>query len=266
MSNNTYYQNDVINNVDRTAAVAQMLSYFDPMFICDITNESYMYRFRPFFPQLPNIILSMDELFRAREAMFPGEVEMFASKRAEICKTVIDTICTQNNLQFNNDALNETDYFSVAMFMYGFFISDFSINMTNFFTTVISKEKKYIYDSLAAQASTDNNEKMMKNSTISLNKKMYSNNKIATIQANMGIVLDNIMCMDFNLDMILHTLNVDKKIIKSILSCIEDKGDFYRGVYGFYVANPNTRPELINSMKMILGSNFIDQDKLENLL
>lgn len=265
---NTFYQNDIINNINIDSAVSQILSYFDPFYIINVIDDSFNMRYRPYNLQMPNLIVAYEERFKMIKDQFPNMTEHCTVKREEIYDLAINRIADFYNLSIKKEFVTTDNQYVLAYSLYQFLIADFTGSLINFFVAYIEKEKDSIYTYLMPMI--ENNEdvadKSIKNTTMSLNKKTYTNMKIAGIQTYLSYVLDLIATSDVDFETFVRLVVNNQAYANLIITCVEDKGDLFKNYFCSFLVDPDTRPSLITTIKLRIHDIYLDRSKMENYM
>lgn len=268
MNTNTFYQNNVINNINVDSAVSQILSYFDSFYIINVLTDSFNMRYRPYQLPMPNLITAYEERFKMIKDQFPDMNEQTIVKREEVYNVALEKIAEFYNLSLKKEFITADNQYALAYILYQFLFSDFTGSLINFFISYIEKEKEDIYRFVLPimEKNEDVTDKNIKNTTTSLNKKSYTDNRIGIIQAYLPYVLDLIAGMDITLDILVKMVIPNPNYVNLVLTCVEDKGDIFKNYFCRYLADPDTRPSLISSIKLRLHDLYIDKERVENYM
>ena len=144
--------------------------------------------------------------------------------------------------------IDEETIHTIAKFMYDIFISRFTDNMINFFTSYIIDNADGIYNYL----------KNMDNINHPRDTGVYSKNnfideKYILINANANIVIYNIAGYDISLSTLLNYF-FDINLAGYLNSILEDTQDIYKYYYAEYIKSPIDGPEVITRIKLELQS------------
>lgn len=247
-----------IYNITTENEISVLLSHFDSQYIMDVIKHNIQNKFTQYqvLGGMPNIIGGYETYFKQNLLdIFTSQEdqERILITREETYKEIINILCTEHYMQFNNNTEN-TDYYSIAFYLYSFLVSDFTNNVINFFTNFIIKEKNTLYDSLQL-----NTLKRSKDSTTIYNKKLYKNSKLAIINANLDYVLDNICGYDISLSNILSYIYKDVNMIKFIETSILPIHDFYKNFY-VPLLKGTLRPIILTEIRLRIQSLSISED------
>lgn len=266
MNMNTFYQNTVINNINMNNTVAQMLSYFDPLYVEDVVDNSLACCYRPFNMELPNIVIAYENKFKVYLDQFPSEREILIQKRREVYKLIIDKICNHYNLSIVEDMIEDedNDYYTIANLLYGILVSEYTNNFVTLFIRYIEKEKANIYNMLVNMTDKAILDKT-KNSTIEMNKKTYSDPQVAIIQANINKVMNIVLEADITFANIMYIL-LQKDFAQYITVHVQDSGDLYKNHFTERLINPDTRPSALTAIKLKLHEIYVDKEKAGGLI
>lgn len=245
MNNNI--DNEVLTNMKTDAALSSILSNFETSYIVHAIETGIDMRFRPYNTAMPSLN-TIEQNFQICLANFQSEEDRqkILDTRESTYREIIDIICNYFNLQFNPD--DNIDSFTAAYYLHQFFVSNFTSILLNFFVNYIIAEQDAIYTSLNLSDIKKN-----KDSNINYSKKIYDNQKLGTIHANINIVLDNICLYDISLeDLVRFGSKGDINFIRYMNLIVSDKGNVFKNFFASYIFDPNTRPELITMIKLQL--------------
>lgn len=207
-----------------TNEVSSIISRFSPDMISDIIEEAIANKYRSYSPRLVNLVESLEQNYKTDMAALPDYVNEIRNNREELYKFILSTIGPKHQIWFKTPFSEIQDFYSAAYIVYDFLISNFTINVTNFFTNYIYKEKSTIYEAL--------NLSSKKKEVSPYSKKLFSNNgdnKLALIHANLEFVLENICTYDISLETFISITYIDNKVLaNALINLIGDNGDFFR--------------------------------------
>lgn len=235
-------QNDYIFNIASENQIATILSHFNSDYIMDSIVEKINSR-NMYSMNNPNVVYSYELNFNQLKQLYPTDLEQISSVRLETYQEIIDILCKAHNLKFNTDIT--VDYYSAAFYLYDFLVCNFLNNIIRFYTKCITIYKSSIYDYIISYENS--------NKDINAVKKIYKDNKIATISANLNIALDYIKGMDITLDNIVRVLYL-QDIAEFINNIVAPIGDFYRDIYVASFNDHIMMPEIITGIRLSLQS------------
>lgn len=246
------YQSAVIQSENEAAS---MMSNFSTEYITGVITDLLDDSFTSFSIQpKANFVLSYESNFKEALSMYPADKDNILKVRDDTYKEIIGLI----SKKFNIDVLYDEDLdpFSLAHYMYDFFISNYDIYICLFFSTYIAKEKDGLYDALHLE----NNKKSKDISTI-YNKKMYSDYKIAIINANLDKVIGYISTIDLDMQTILEYIYfTDQYVIKLFTEHLHPQYDLFQSSFVPIIKNPNIYPMVSTSIKLNLQRMNVPQD------
>lgn len=240
--------NNNIYSITNEAVASIVISRFDFDFILGILEDNMNRRLDILQLELPNLVAITDNNFRLlyninpESNTFPMEVN---EERTKIYKCIIDIICSRHNLHFVDNG--EVDYCSIAYFMYDFFIGRFRKYLIDFFTLYIYKERNDIYNGFDLSSLKKN-----KDSSTLYGKKMYKNQKLAIINANLEQVIYGMASFDISFADILNIVYDNKNIVKFMCDHIVPNGNFFRDVYISLIQHQQFKNDLITSIRLSL--------------
>ena len=237
-------QNQVINNINTDTAMADILDNLSYDYVYHVITDSINIRFRPYLTPMPNIPYSLEQNFIIQLDAAPGSRDQILAKRDEVYRQIIEMLCTYYNLTYHES----DDVYTDAFYLYRFLVSDFTNTVIQFFVNFILRDKKQIYDRLDLQ------DKKNKDSSYAYSKKIYSNNVIALIHANIASVIADIVTYDISLNDIINIIysGTEASAAYHISHIISDNGYFYDYIRSYAVND--YAADVINTVKLTLQS------------
>lgn len=243
---NEFTSNSKVYAIATENEISNILSHFNSQYIMDIIHDNLKKRLVYTMIPNPNIVNSYEANFRSFESEFPFDIENIKNVRKETYSEIIDTLCNYYNLHFN-DYDEDIDYFTAASFLYDFLVSNFVKGVTIFFCNFIISEKDTLYTQLDLESLKKN-----KDSSTTYNKKIYQDPKLAIINSNIEIVVNQMASYDINIYNIIDSLYPNNDINNFLKRIISDNGDFYKTVYVELLTNPYSRPEILSNIRLDL--------------
>lgn len=218
-SNNSDYM------VVSTNEVASIISRFTPEMIDDIIQDAIQNKFRSYSPRLVNIVESIEQNYKYSIAALPDYTNELRSSRQDTYKQIIYKICSIHNIGLTQSLEDMDDQlYPYAWAIYELLVANFTVNIVNFFTNFIYREKSTIYESLELAS--------RKKDASPYSKRLFKSNgssKLAVIHANLEFVLNNICAYDITLENFISTAYIDnRQMVKLLSSIIQDNGDFFK--------------------------------------
>ena len=188
------HKNSQIYTMVAEGEVANILSHFDSDYVMRVIKDNLENRFS-YFDTLskPNVVASFDLNFKDMLKNYPGDGPNIASVRQETYKEVIETICNFYQLTFVYPDPN-LDLYSIAYYMYDFFVARYAFFVSEFFSKFILLNKDSIYEALDLQRY-----KKDKDNTTMYIKKALDDGKIGIIISKINEVLYYLSGMDIDL-------------------------------------------------------------------
>jgi len=179
--------------------------------------------------------------------------DVIKDSRDQTYRAIIDKVCSRHFLKF--DESKTSDLYSAAYYIYDFLISNFNNYLVAFFTNFINNQKNSLYDILEL-----NKQKKNKDSSTLYNKKVYKNNKLAVISANLEQVINYICGMDISFLDILNLIYNDRNIVQLLYNCLLPINDFFKLMFVPLFSCP-VKPILLTNIRLSiqqLGENTIN--------
>lgn len=241
----SFIANSQAFNIQAENEVAVLLSNFSTEFVFGIIQDILAARHRSFdtLPK-PNLVVSFESNFKVMLTQFPSDKANILEVRDRTYQEIIDLICKEFQMEIRYD--ETTDLFSIARFIYDFFISNYNSYVALFFSKVITREKDSIYQSLHLDET-----KKSKDSTTIYSKKLYGDPKIALINANLTNVIGYISQLEFPMETILNCVYGNNVIATNLfLHHIFPQVSFFQSAYCSLLRNPELYPLVITAVRL----------------
>lgn len=181
MSNNKIYE------LQSTNQVSVILSQFDSNYIMDVISDTLQQMFNNFdvIPK-PNSVQAFEDVFKELYIIYPNDAVNIDETRYESYSAIIKIICSKFNLQFNQT--EELDMYTMAFYLYDFFVAKFNYYLVNFYARYVNVEKDNIYSSLNLESL-----RKSKDTSTAYGKLVFDNDIVlSTVTANLPLVLNNL--------------------------------------------------------------------------
>jgi hypothetical protein len=233
--------------IDTDAGIGSVLSNFDTEYIMHVIDDSLSKKFRPFDGPMPNMVDVLERQFKMVLDNAPDYKENIMSVRSETYIEIISRIASfyQLNITVDLTEMDPENLHTIAKFMYDAFISRFTDNMINFFTSYIIDNSDTIYNYLK---SMDNINRPRDNGAYAKNN--FTDEKFILIHANANMVIYNIAGYDIAFTTLLRYF-FEKPVADYLSTILEDVNDIYRYHYANYILS-NNAPEIITRIKLEL--------------
>lgn len=252
----SFNANSQAYNITTENELAEVLSHYNSEFVFSIIDEALKSRFLgvPVVAK-PNVVGAWEQNFIAIKAQYGMESHAEVLRvRNETYKEIIDTICREFSLNFTID--DEVDTYSAAFHLYDLFVCNFTSNMIAFFANFIYKERSNLYDSLGLSEMKKN-----KDSSTIYGKKIYKDIKLAVINANIDVIINQICAMDIPFYSIIGTIcGNNSELKKYFLTIVSAESDFFQKAY-LPVLNSDIRPDIITGIRFKLQEIAIAHDQ-----
>lgn len=142
--------------------IAVLLSEFDADYVMGIIEDTLNQVFTQFdmIPR-PNIVQSFENTFKELYSIYPTDIDNINQLRVETYQTIIRFICEKFNLRFiQTDAI---DLYTIAFFLYDFFVAKLNIYMVQFYVKHLLAEKDNIISNLQIEGIKKNDPNMSYN-------------------------------------------------------------------------------------------------------
>jgi hypothetical protein len=242
-------------NIQTENEISNILSHFNSTYIFDIIQDKLDSKFKNFYAMNnPNIVASFEANFKQLQINYPSDIDNIRYVRNETYKEIIEMLTKRYNLQFND--MPGLDYFSAAFHLYDFLVANFNGYLINFFSNYIIKEKTNLYNFLKLDEQRKN-----KDSSTLYGKKIFSDPKLAILNANLIDVISNICVFDIKLQDILQ-LTLRKDIADYIGSMVA-YDNFFKESYATVFGDPFVYPLLLTDIRLNIQKIALEQDTIQ---
>lgn len=240
----------ISNNVDfgivSDSEITSIISNFSDDMIMDIIYKNSANKFRPYQHYVGNLVGAIETTFRTNLENYPEFQNETIARRNEVYLQILNSLCTTHGLTLNID--ENTDLYSLAFVLYDFTISKFTINMINFFTNYILSETNTLYEYLNLRELKKN-----KDNSSSYSKKIFKgNSKLATIHANLEVVIDAICAFDISLGTLVSVSTADMNVTSFITNSFNEVSSLFKVLFVPYINDPRYRANIITLVRMRL--------------
>ena len=213
-SNMAFNSNNYDYSIIKEGELSTILQRFDNDMIFDVVETNLQNKYRDYSSNLSNVVHSLEQNFKQAKEIY-GEDQQILEKQKEIYIQIINQICRYYEIQISIASEENINLYSAAFYMYSFFVSDFSRNVTTFFMNYIIREQDGLYNTLVIE------DKRIKDTSSSYSKKIYSDNpKLAAIHAHLEEITANICEFEIDLDNYIQTIYFDNKTVGNYLCSI----------------------------------------------
>ena len=203
-------------------------------------------KFRPYQHYVGNLITAIESEFKSNEENYPQYFSETMQRRNELYLNILNKLCSLHGLSLHID--ENTDLYSLAYFLYDFTIYKFTINIVNFFANYIISESSSLYHYLNL-----NELKKNKDSSSSYSKKIFKgNSKLATIHANLEIVIDSICGFDIDMTTLVGVTTGDMNIATLLYNNIGEVSNLFKALFVPYIKDPRYRAVIITLVRLRL--------------
>lgn len=237
-------------NIDTDAGIGSIMSNFDSDYIIHVVEDSLSKKFRPFDGPMPNMVDVLEREFKLVLDNAPDYREKIMDVRNATYVEIITIIMDYYQLRLNLETYNPEEIYTISRHLYDVFVSRFTDNMINFFTSYIIDNSDYIYNYLK---NMDNIVRPKDNGAYA--KDNFIDEKFILIHANINIVIYNIAGYDINLGTLLRYF-FDRNTAEYFSNLLSDGGDIYKYHYASYILS-NNAAEVITRIKLELQSRTI---------
>lgn len=233
-------------NIHQENEALKILSHLNDESIYDIVIQNIQQRF-DFSIILPsqNLPMLIEQQFKQTMDTHPHEAEILEIRKNEIYTNILNIIQQYCNVTIVIP--EDASLYSYTYYIYDFLVSGFKHHLVEFFTNYIIKEKNTIYTEFNLA-----NYKKDKNSTLKYGKVIYSNPKLAVINAMLDMVVRNICAFDISLQDILNCSCVDANVATCILQSVLPNNDYYKDIYVTMINNDYISQSIISNIRFAI--------------
>lgn len=198
-----------------------------------------------------NIPSELEMDFKRLLINYSFEKDLINNTRDELYNDIINCISKCSGLKFNEE--ESQDIYSSAFYIYDFLISHFIQYFIRFFINYITKNKNDLYYNLTTIPDIKKN----KDSSTVYNKKIYKNNKLSLIAANLETVINIICGSEITFEEILNNVYSQNNIIRLLSNELSPVVDFFDTMYK-PLFKSSIRPLLLTNIRLNLQKNLSD--------
>lgn len=238
--------NNKVYEIQANNQLSIILSQFDADYIVSIVDDTLQRQFNTFdLIGPPNAVIACEDLFKEYYDTYPAEHDNIDDTRNELYREIIARICKWMGLSFNENA--GVDIFTLARYMYDFYVAKFNKYLINFYDRYLEAEKDYIYTSMYLEDLPKNKDMSSIYSNMS-----FSNDKIiALIVSNIQYVLMHLKEMPVTDEYIYKTIYHDDSVVQLFISNISSMNGVFN-LYNRVLFNPYLYPTIVTHIRMAL--------------
>ena len=230
--------------------VAVILSNFSSDYVMGAIDDILEKRMSNFEATTkPNFVGGFEQSFKNMEASFPSDIKNIREVRDNTYLQIVNVISKAFDL--DTDFQVEEDKYPVAYFLFDFFISNYDIYLSRFFTNYIIREK----DSLFKALELDDMAKS-KDVTTFFNKNLFSDQTLAVLSANLDKCIKYISAMDFTEENIFSSV-YQYEIVTMLCNHVRPLQDMFRSSFLKTLSNPIVWPIAATQIKFDLQNEAI---------
>lgn len=217
-----------LNQMATENEVATILSNFNNKFMYDVISNKLENRFVVNTAmQNVNIVGAFDQNFKDLVKRYPSDIQNIETVKMQTYKDIVDIICSYYKIEYTLPEIGENpivDYFTIAYYLYDFLVDNFFNYVSVFYANYIYKNKDAIYDSMNLDAF-----KKGKDISTLYGKKIFTDQKIAIISANIIFIVGNLKAFDITPDIILYNIYGNSNIVALLNSILVNSPvDFFK--------------------------------------
>lgn len=253
--------NSELYNIVSENELTEVIAHFNTEFIMSIIDSAINARFNPnAYMMTPNVVDAWDMNFKQICEYYQSTdmTERMATLRVDTYKEIIDRICKYHSLNFT---IEDVDLYSAARYLYQFFVCGFLQYMNYFFASYIVHEADSIYDAMQLET-----QRKRKDTSTIYTKRVFKNDKLAIIVANIDSVITYIGGMDFDFSYIVSNSGLTMQEVNYILSLVSPQDDFFKTQYMKVMNDQFVRPVNLNNIRFIIRTLSDPDDEIYSVL
>lgn len=179
-----FMMNDKVYENQANDQLSVILSQFDSGYVMDVVEDTLNNNMNSFstIPR-PNAVLSFETIYKELYNTYPFDIDNVNQSRIETYTTIIDFICKKFDIMFTQP--DDIDIYTIAFYMYDFFVSKLDLYLVKFYANHIINEKEDIYTSMNLEGLGSNKDI----SSIYSQMQFDDDKELAVIAANLPMVL-----------------------------------------------------------------------------
>jgi hypothetical protein len=251
--------NNNMYNITTEGDVSNVLMHLSGEYTFDILEDQLKNRVGYYQTIIPNMVNSLNQNFKALKADYEGMNNEINEIERNTYIQIINRLCVPHRIIVSTE--ENFDLFTAASLLYDFLISNFYNNIVNFYANFIIANRNSIYDTMRL-----NDSKKNKNAATIYNKKIYKNQKLAVISANLEEVIYNMSVYDISIKTIYNYIYSDKKIAEFMSNIfMSNANDFYYNFFNSYF-NTDKKAIIITSIRLTMQQQCVDEDNNINII
>lgn len=227
--------------------LAVLLASFETSYIYSVIQDNINHRFDTMFIDIvkPNAVAAFEANFKNLREQYPMDVENIKYVRDNTYEEIIEILCKNGGLVPTENYSTLEDKYAAAYYLYDLIVSNFSNNITEFFSNYIHREKNSLYNYFNLDSVKKN-----KDSATLYGKKAYEDTKMAIINANLVYILNQMQAFDITFRDICTVIYPDPNVVDLLVNNFVPQIDFYKTFYCEPLRNPNLSSLFITSIRL----------------
>lgn len=243
-------------NVVAENELAEVLSHYNSDFVFNIVNDAIQNRFKEIsIIARPNVVWAWNQNFETITAQYGPSNEINRVKN-DTYKEIIEIICKAFGLDYAVE--DPIDMYFCAGYLYDLLVCNFNEYLSTFYTKLIYKERVSLYESLNLSDLKKN-----KDTSTIYGKRIYKDIKLAIINANIEMVINQINSMDIKFYNIVEMIyGAESEHARYLLSMVSDNNnDFFNTIY-VSMFNSDIRSDIITNIRLKLQELAMNDDQI----
>lgn len=205
--------------------VAVILSNFSTEYVYNIIQANIQMKRENFVGvNSVNFVSSLEEAFKGMENQYPFDITNIREIRDRTYEEIINFITAEYDLE--SVYQDEEEKYTLAYYLYDFFIARYDTLLLQYFISVIHDEKDNLYNWLS------NNTKINENDvSTQFNKELYQDEKLAVIAANLTKVIGWLYGLDIAMEQVFNRV-YNQEIMMFLTNHLKASDQFIKTTYG----------------------------------
>lgn len=247
--------------------LSSILGFFDTDNILGIAEDVINQMFTRFdLASRPNMVNSIETNFKTLEATYSEkwddfERNNFYDTKINLYTSIIKMIANKYNITLNQiESINRNTLYSLAYYMYDFFVSRFDYYLVTFFTRFLQDEKEDLYNSF----NLDSVKKNKDTSTIYGKMIFEQDEKLSIISANIPVIIPSLSYLDISDQKILEYIYPNNPDVVNLFTTYLIPQIGYFNIFTSLLNNEQLKTDIMIQVRLKLQQINYKPNKTEN--
>lgn len=239
--------------------LSSILGFFDTDNILGLAEDVINQMFDRFdLASRPNMVSSIETNFKTLKAEYSdhwdeNERTEFYETKFTLYSSIIKMIASKYNLVINQlDTLDLNQLYSLAYYMYDFFVSRFDYYLVSFFTRFLQDEKEDLYNSF----NLDSVKKNKDTSTIYGKMIFNQDEKLSVISANIPVIIPSLSYLDIQDEKILQYVYPNNPYVVSLFTTYLSPQISYFNIFTSLLNNERLKTDIMIQVRLRLQTDY----------